>query len=564
MMTPRYLLPFDSRRALHRFTDVLIIGGGLAGLRAANAVASNQSVFVVTKDVLQESNSNYAQGGIAGVLDPEDCFESHVSDTLAAGGNLCEREVVEMVIREGPRRIEELVQWGTQFDSSEGEFLLGREGGHSRERIVHARGDATGAEIMRAVIEKTRKADHIEIWENAFTVDLLTYEGRCRGAVIVDHHGRTVMVWAKETLLCTGGTGQVYRESTNPSVATGDGTSLAYRAGVELRDMEFVQFHPTVLYIAGSSRSLITEAVRGEGAHLVDANGHRFMPDYDDRAELAPRDVVSQSIVRQMEQSKHSNVYLDLSHLNADHVHKRFPGIADACAKFGLDIAVDRIPVRPGAHYEIGGVTVDRQGRTSMPGLWAAGEVTSSGLHGANRLASNSLLEGLVYGAHAGIAASRAAAEQPSKMEALPISNPIANRDTKFDVADVRVSLKTLMGRLAGVERSAEGLREASDSIRSFGAYVMTHQFNNVEGWELQNLMLTASCIVEAAMVRTESRGVHFRSDYPVPRDDQWRRHLMIKVDVDGGHPQASDLLEPSEQVEATFSAENLPGNSNK
>jgi L-aspartate oxidase len=559
MLTPRYLLPFDSRRALHRFTDVLIIGGGLAGLRAANAVASNQSVFVVTKDVLRESNSNYAQGGIAGVLDPEDCFESHVRDTLAAGGNLCDREVVEMVVREGPTRIEELVQWGTQFDSAGGELSLGREGGHSRERIVHARGDATGAEVMRAVIERTRKAEHIEIWENAFTVDLLTYEGRCRGAIIVDSQGRTIMVWAKETLLCTGGTGQVYRESTNPSVATGDGTSLAYRAGVELRDMEFVQFHPTVLYIAGSSRSLITEAVRGEGAHLVDSNGHRFMPDYDDRAELAPRDVVSQSIIRQMEATKHSNVYLDLSHLDHEEVHRRFPGIAEACAKFGLDVAVDRIPVRPGAHYEIGGVTVDRQGRTSMPGLWAAGEVTSSGLHGANRLASNSLLEGLVYGAHAGTAASRAAAEQPSKMEALPISSPIADSGAVFDVADVRVSLKSLMGRLAGVQRSATGLREASDSIRSFAAYVMPHQFSSVEGWELQNLLVTAFCIVEAALARTESRGVHFRSDFPNPRDDQWRRHLMIKIDVEGGHPQASGLLEPSERTEATFSAEDLP-----
>ncbi|MFK8115421.1 MAG: L-aspartate oxidase, partial [Rubripirellula sp.] len=312
-MTPRYLLPFDSRRALHRFTDVLVIGGGLAGLRAANAIESNQSVLVVTKDRLRESNSNYAQGGIAGVMDPDDCFESHVADTLAAGGNLCDREIVDMVIREGPRRIDELVRWGTQFDESDGELMLGREGGHSVGRIVHARGDATGAEVMRAVIERTRQTANIDIWENAFTVDLLTYEGRCRGALIVDEHDQPVMGWAKETILCTGGAGQIFRESTNPSVATGDGQALAYRAGVQLRDMEFIQFHPTVLYIAGSSRSLITEAVRGEGAHLVDSAGQRFMPEYDQRAELAPRDVVSQSIIRQMERTKHSNVYLDLS-----------------------------------------------------------------------------------------------------------------------------------------------------------------------------------------------------------------------------------------------------------
>ena len=544
MMTPRYLLPFDSRRALHRFTDILVIGGGLAGLRAANAVESNQTVLVVTKDRLRESNSNYAQGGIAGVLDPDDSFQSHVNDTLVAGGNLCDREIVEMVIREGPRRIEELVRWGTEFDQSGGELSLGREGGHSRERIVHARGDSTGAEVMRAVIARTRETPNIDIWENAFTVDLLTYDGRCRGALMVgDHHQQPVFVWAKETILCTGGTGQVFRESTNPSVATGDGTALAYRAGVQLRDMEFMQFHPTVLYIAGSSRSLITEAVRGEGAHLIDSNGHRFMPDYDERAELAPRDIVSQSIIRQMETTKHANVFLDLSHLDPDHMTARFPGIAEACAKFGLDITSDRIPVRPGAHYMIGGVTVDRQGRTSMPGLWAAGEVTSSGLHGANRLASNSLLEGLVYGARAGESASRTAAEERDRWEALPIQHPIHTQTEAFDVADVRVSLKSLMGRLVGVQREAEGLHEAVDSIHSLASYVMKHQFNNVEGWELQNLVLTASCMANAALARPESRGVHFRQDFPKPDDAQWRRHLSIQIDVEGGHPKPGVIL---------------------
>lgn len=556
MLTPRYLLPFDSQRALHRFTDILIIGGGLAGLRAANAVESNQSVLIVTKDRLAESNSSYAQGGIAGVLDPNDCFESHVEDTLVAGGNLCDPEIVNMVIREGPRRIEELVRWGTQFDQREGELSLGREGGHSRERIVHARGDATGQEVMRAIITRTREMPNIDIWENAFTVDLLTYEGRCRGALIVQNGQQPVLVWAKETILCSGGAGQVFRESTNPSVATGDGSALAYRAGVQLRDMEFMQFHPTVLYIAGASRSLITEALRGEGARLVDTNGYRFMADYDARGELAPRDVVSQSIIRQMERTKHSNVYLDLTHLDPDHVRNRFPGIAKACAKFGLDIACDRIPVRPGAHYMIGGVTVDRQGRTSLPGLWAAGEVTSSGLHGANRLASNSLLEGLVYGAHAGESASRAAAEEPQRMVALPIQHPVHNQTESFDVADVRVSLKSLMGRLAGVERRAEGLQEAADSIRSFAAYVMPYQFGSIEGWELQNMLLMASCMVDAALARRESRGVHFRSDYPQPDDEKWRRHLAIQIDVDGGHPKPGELLVARTVTASNFACE--------
>lgn len=545
MLTPRYLLPFDSRRALHRFTDILIIGGGLAGLRAANAVASNQSVLIVTKDQLAESNSSYAQGGIAGVLDPEDCFESHVEDTLGAGGNLCDPAIVDMVVRDGPRRIEELVNWGTQFDELEGELSLGREGGHSRERIVHARGDATGQEVMRAIIARTRDQSNIDIWENAFTVDLLTHEGRCRGAMIVRQDEQPVIVWAKETILCSGGAGQVFRESTNPLVATGDGHALAYRAGVQLRDMEFMQFHPTVLYIAGASRSLITEALRGEGARLVDFHGERFMSAYDEREELAPRDIVSQSIIRQMEQTKHSNVYLDLTHLDAEHVHRRFPGIAKACAKFGLDIARDRIPVRPGAHYMIGGVSVDRQGKTSLPGLWAAGEVTSSGLHGANRLASNSLLEGLVYGAHAGESASRAAAEGSHRMLSLPLEHPVHRPTEAFDIADVRVSLKSLMGRLAGVERNAEDLQEAVDSIRSFAAYVMPHQFDSIQGWELQNMLLLSSCIVDAALARTESRGVHFRSDHPHADDQHWRRHLTIQMDVAGGHPQLSSPLEP-------------------
>ncbi|QDV44402.1 L-aspartate oxidase [Stieleria neptunia] len=545
MMTPRYLVPFDTRHAVHRFTDVLIIGGGLAGLRAANAVDSHLRVLVVTKDVLRESNSTYAQGGIAGVLDPEDRFENHIRDTLVAGANLCDVDVVNMVIREGPGRIEELVRWGTQFDLEEGVLELGREGGHSHERIVHAQGDATGAEIMRAVIQRTRSLKNVRILENTFTIDLLTHGGQCRGAIVSEDGGAPMMVWAKETILCTGGAGQIFRESTNPAVATADGSSLAYRAGVQLSDMEFMQFHPTVLYIAGSSRSLITEAIRGEGAHLVDPDGHRFMPDYDERAELAPRDVVSQSIIRQMQATSHPCVYLDLSHLDAKHVVARFPGIAELCAKFGLDLASDRIPVRPGAHYMLGGVTVDRQGRTSLPGLWAAGEVTSSGLHGANRLASNSLLEGLVYGAAAGGAASRSASEGDHEMRAMQIRQSATSPTESFDIDDVRISLKSLMGRLVGVERDAEGLQKAADTIRSYAAYAMNHQFEDEAGWELQNLLTTAAIMVSSAMVRTESRGVHFRSDHPAQNDEQWRRHLTVQINVDGGYPQRGALLEP-------------------
>lgn len=526
---PRYLAPFHPKRVPHHFTDLLIIGGGLAGLRAALAADPRLSVLVVTKDSLFQSNSNYAQGGIAGVLDPEDRFENHVADTLAAGGDLCDPEVVEMVVREAPERIGELIDWGANFDREAGSLALGREGGHSHFRIVHALGDATGKEVMRAVIERVRSLPNLFTWQNTFTLDLLTHEGACRGALVWNEsHGKT-LVWAKQTILCTGGAGQIYRESTNPEVATGDGHALAYRAGAELRDMEFMQFHPTVLYIAGSSRNLITEAMRGEGALLVDRNGHRFMPEYDKRAELAPRDIVSRAIVTQMDKTRHSNVFLDLSHLNPAHVRTRFPGIAAVCAEFGLDITRDPIPVRPGAHYMIGGVTVDLEGRTTAPGLWAAGEVTSSGLHGANRLASNSLLEGLVYGAHAGEGASRAALEIEDDFHAPPLENPQAPEPVEpLDLADIRNSLKSLMWRDVGVRRDRQGLAEAVHTIDQWRRYVLPRQFNAPAGWELQNMLCVARLMSQAALEREESRGVHLRTDFPDLDNEHWRRHITF------------------------------------
>lgn len=530
MHIPRYLAAFHPKRVPHHFTDVLIIGGGLAGLRAALAVEQSISALVVTKDNLLQSSSSYAQGGIAGVLDPEDRFENHVADTLRAGGDLCDRQVVEMVVRAAPQRIGELIEWGARFDLEGGSLALGREGGHSHDRIAHALGDATGREVMRAVIERARQQPNLEFWPDTFTLDLLTHEGVCRGALVRNgRHGKT-LVWARQTILCTGGCGQLFRETTNPEVATGDGYALAYRAGAELRDMEFVQFHPTVLYIAGSSRSLITEAVRGEGAYLVDRAGRRFMPDYDPRAELAPRDVVSQAIVSQMEATRHPNVYLDLSHLDAARVRARFPGIAAICAEFGLDITRDQIPVRPGAHYMIGGLSVDLAGRTTLPGLWAAGEVTSSGLHGANRLASNSLLEGLVYGAAAGEAAARMAAEIADDYRGLRIANPpLDDGGEPLDLVDIRNSLKSLMWRSAGVRRSGAALAEAGEIIDRWCGYVLNRQFTDPAGWELQNMLCVAGLIIDAASQRQESRGVHLRVDYPQPDDAHWRRHITFR-----------------------------------
>ena len=525
---PRYLVNFAPKNVPHRFADVLIIGGGLAGLRAALSVNPSQRVLVITKDKLRQSNSTYAQGGIAGVIDPKDKIEWHVRDTMGAGGNLCHIDVVKSVIGQAPERIRELIEMGTEFDREQQELTLGREGGHSHNRIIHARGDATGAEIMRAVIQRIHDADNIEVIEDAFTLDLLTHDNACRGAIIACDDGQS-LIWSKQTILCTGGAGQLFRETTNPDVATADGHSMAFRAGAEVRDMEFMQFHPTVLYIAGSSRSLISEAVRGEGAWLIDSNGKRFMADYDERMELAPRDVVSQAIVSQMEKTHASSVFLSLKHLDPDYVCKRFPGIRKSVAEFGLEITTDPIPVRPGAHYMIGGITVDDQGRTSLPNLWAAGEVTSSGLHGANRLASNSLLEGLVYGLSTGVGASDAAMKMEDNFQIAPISHDVlADPNPSLDLSDIRNSLKSLMWRSAGVRRDGDELSAAIGTIESWQRYVLASRCENSNGWELQNMLIVAHVIAQSALKRTESRGVHLRIDFAETDDENWRQHVSI------------------------------------
>ena len=534
---PRYLATFDPKSVPHHFVDVLIIGGGLAGLRAAIEIDPGLRVLVITKDALEQSSSVYAQGGIAGAIKSDDCFENHVQDTLRAGCNLCDREIVEMVVREAPDRIKELIGWGASFDEEAGELALGKEGGHSHHRIVHANGDATGVEIMRVVSCWTDRLPHVGVWQNAFTLDLLTDEDGCRGAVVARPNLGKTLVWAKQTILCTGGAGQLYRETSNPEVATGDGIAAAFRAGAQLRDMEFMQFHPTMLYIAGSNRRLITEAVRGEGAHLIDCQGERFMGNYDQRMELAPRDVVSHAIELQMQQTGHPCVYLDMSHLEADAIRSRFPGICLVCKKFGLDIATDRIPVRPGAHYFIGGVSVDAEGRTTVPHLWAAGEVTSSGLHGANRLASNSLLEGMVYGAHAGAAVSREALAMDDQFHVPPLANRESSEQTAtLNISDIRNSLKSLMWRKAGVHRSRVGLKEAEETVEHWCDYVLSQQFSDIEGWELQNMLTVAYFIITAALVREETRGVHQRIDFEETNDSLWRRHLEYQRQIGEAH----------------------------
>jgi L-aspartate oxidase len=525
----RYLVRFGPKQTPHVFTDLLVIGVGIAGVRAALAAPRELRTLVITKDRLQQSNSTFAQGGIAAVRSPEDRFENHIEDTLTAGAGLCDRDVVEMVVREAPRQIDGLIACGARFDAEPG-----IEGGHSYHRIVHALGDATGFEVMRAIIERAKRTRNITLWDRTFTIELLTHDGVCVGALVQRRPHGKLLIWAKQTILASGGTGMVYRETTNPPVATGDGMAAAYRAGAKLRDMEFMQFHPTVLYVAGSSRYLISEAVRGAGAYLRDKNGVRFMLDEDPRGELATRDVVAQAIVRCMERTQHPNVYLDLAHLDPVRVREHFPGIAKMCAEFGIDITRDPIPVRPGAHYMIGGVTVDVQGRTTLPGLWAAGEVTSSGLHGANRLASNSLLEGLVYGTACGQGAGAAAAQMPDTFVVPPVLAAFEPEtgEPALDVADLTNSLRSLMVRHMGITRTRAGLVEAERTVAFWCRYALNREFTTRAGWELQDMLTVARLMIWSALERTESRGVHFRSDFPQRDDAHWLRPLTCPAQM--------------------------------
>ncbi|QDV53386.1 L-aspartate oxidase [Gimesia fumaroli] len=525
----RYLARINPKRIPHIFTDVLIIGGGVAGSRAALEIDPRLETIIVNKGKVSQSNSAYAQGGIAGVLDPLDNITNHIQDTLAAGKDLCDKELVEYVCQVAPRHIQELIEIGTDFDTEDGKIALTKEGGHSHRRVAHAMGDATGRELMRSLVSAVHDRPSIQTWTKTPTLDLVTEDGKCRGAIIWNrYHGKT-LVWAKQVILATGGAGCLFRESTNPPLATGDGHAIAFRAGALLQDMEFMQFHPTVLYIAGGARYLISEAVRGEGAYLRDCNGLRFMSEYHPDQELAHRDVVSRAITDRMLKTNHSCVYLDLTHLDPALIKERFPNIGKVCAGFGLDLSKDQIPVRPGAHYMIGGVKTDLQARTSVPHLWAAGEVTSTGLHGSNRLASNSLLEGLIFGAAAGRGASAAALSQPDQFTAslLPDWDKEKRSDEDLNSKDLRNSLASLMWRDVGITRNAESLQNAKDKVDFWSRYVVDREFKTLSGWELQNMLLVAQLMITSAIERKESRGVHYRSDFP-ETEPAYQKHISV------------------------------------
>lgn len=540
----RYLIPFRAKLLPQIFTDVLVIGGGVAGLRAALSAHGGEAsdggepadVIVLAKGELKESNTFWAQGGVAVVMDDRDSVADHVRDTMVAGADLCDRPAVRSVVEAGPERVQELLDWGMPFDAAasvsedqglNAEPALGREGGHSHHRILHTDGDATGRALGHTLGQRVRDTPGIRFFEQCFVLDLITEDGpdgeplACVGAIT--HHEKygLQVIWAHSTVLASGGAGEVYRESTNPHVATGDGLAMAYRAGAAIQDLAFFQFHPTTLYIAGASRSLITEAVRGEGAYLIDRAGHRFMPDYDERAELAPRDIVSRSILAQMAKTGHTHVYLDVRHLEADapgFFARRFPGIEAMLKKFDIDPTRELIPVHPSAHYYVGGVRVDGDGRCSIPGLYAAGEVTASGLHGANRLASNSLLEGLVFGQRAGAAARErldGATVRPRRV----ISDIRPSERSELDLADVRSSLRSVMWRHVGIEREGAHLDEVAEMFRFWGRYTMDKIFDDRAGWEVQNLLTVGALITRAARWREETRGTHARLDFPEPRE---------------------------------------------
>ena len=528
----RYLIRFSTRELPLRWTDVLVLGSGVAGLSAAlHAAERGSSVIVATKAQAEESNTLYAQGGIAAVLpegDRSDSVSLHEKDTHVAGAGLCEPEVVSLVCREAAEVVKELIEGGARFDRHpDGSLDFTKEGGHSAARILHATGDATGREIERALVERARAHPRIRFLEHAFAVDLVTADGECHGTLLWDHaHGLT-FVAARATILATGGAGRVFRETTNPHVATGDGLAMAYRAGCALLDMEFMQFHPTTLYVAGAARALLTEALRGEGAHLVDADGVRFMQEVHELAELAPRDIVARGIVRRLRETGGRGVYLDLTHKDPALLRQRFPGIDRLCKSYGLDFTREKIPVHPSAHYTIGGVEVDHDGATSVGRLFAIGEASCSGLHGANRLGSNSLLEGLVFGRRAGHKASGLAAGSHGGVAHLPLESSSfqPERRVEIDIEDVLASVRAEAWRYLGIERDGEGLRHAVDRLRYWASYVLPQAFAGPRGWELQNMLTVASLMAQGALWREESRGAHSRSDFPGVDDARFKRH---------------------------------------
>lgn len=520
--------------------DFVIVGGGIAGLRAAAALAPRGRVLILTKADTSESNTGYAQGGIAAAVGNGDCPALHARDTMRAGAGLCDEAAVDVLVSEGPRYVRELIDWGARFDRvASGEPALALEAAHSVRRVLYA-GDTTGREIGRVLWRRVETLPTVTILKHALVTDLITREGRVHGVRFFDDRGKRRAVEARAILLATGGAGQVFRETTNPSVATGDGVALAWEAGACVSDLEFVQFHPTALSVPGAPRFLISEAVRGEGGRLVNAAGEAFMAGYHPDGDLAPRDVVARSIVTESQRTR-SAVYLSLAHLDPVQIRSRFPMISDMCQQIGLDLSTDRLPVGPAAHYLMGGVVTDISGCTSLPGLFAAGEVACTGVHGANRLASNSLLEGLVFGARVAEAMTSTtpapflATRDAWRMADAATTDPEECESKALTTDEVR----DVMWSAVGLARSKADLAPALSSLerawRAARQSLTDATLSDLGAWRHFNLLTVARLIARAALRREESRGGHFREDCPARDDERWGFHAVEVRMVDEG-----------------------------
>jgi len=508
-----------------RAFDAIVVGSGAAGLYTTLKLPREWRLALLTKENLKLSASQWAQGGIAAVVEPDDSFRLHVEDTLLAGAGLCEVGAVKVLVEEAPARIRELIALGVEFDRYQGRLAVTLEAAHSRRRILHA-ADATGRELVRALVEEVQDQPNIEVIEEALALDLAVDGGRCRG-VLVEANGRREWYAAPVTILATGGAGQVYAHTTNPSVATGDGLAMAYRAGVVLRDLEFVQFHPTALFKSGAPRFLISEAVRGEGAQLLTLDGERFLPRYDARAELAPRDVVARAIFEELRRTDDGHVLLDLRPLGEATIERRFPTIATVCLRHGIDVLAEPIPVAPAAHYWMGGIATDLSGQTSLPGLYAVGETASTGVHGANRLASNSLLECLVFAQRIADHVRRHTPGHRREVIHYPPTAPATPPNPTL-VDQIRSELSWLVWRSCGISREAGELMAGLAQVRRWRFQVEQDDWTTSRAaLETRNLVLVAELLMGAALFRTESRGAHYRRDFPATAAD-WQVHTRI------------------------------------
>ncbi len=531
-MIPRYLVNFELRQVEKIYCDFLIAGGGIAGLfTALKAAAAGKKVMVLTKDSLKECNTTYAQGGIASVIREDDSQSLHFEDTLKAGVEMGNSRAVKVLVEEGPLKVKELIDLGVSFDRNNYHYSLGREGAHSRDRVLHV-GDSTGKAIQNVLMNSARSRDNITIEEDIFVLDLLTYKGHCIGVIACrGKTGRICAYLSKVVVLATGGMGQLFDLTTNSIIATGDGVAMAYRAGAQVMDLEFIQFHPTVFYTPEGEVFLISEAVRGEGGILRNEDEEQFMVHYHPLADLGPRDVVSRSIMSVLKKTKTKNIYLDLRHLGEGFIRDRFPNIYSTLKEYNIDITTDLIPIVPAAHYTMGGIKTNICGETNIPGLYAVGEVACAGIHGANRLASNSLLEGLVFG-------DRVVKGANDYLKGVSLSLrddiEISYHEHKMEgqnnksIAETKGSFKRIMFEKVGIIRSQDSLKQALN-FSDNNKYLLMYNNLNKESFELKNIITLASLTARAALLREESRGAHYRQDFP-SKKKKWQKHLVFSL----------------------------------